>query len=155
MQRGEYEKERKAGDGSRLRVGIVASSFNEDITGPMLEGAKETLREWGVKEGNIDVVRVPGSFEIPYGCLTLINRKKPDAIVAIGCVIKGETEHDRYIASAAADGIMNLMLAHKVPISFGVITTNTLEQAKARSQGVTNKGHEAALAALEMALLPR
>jgi len=155
MQRGEYEKERAAKDGSKLRVGVVVSAFNEDITEPMLEGAKETLREWGVKENNIDVIRVPGSFEIPYGCLTLISRKKPDAIIAIGCVIKGETDHDRYIASAVADGIMQLTLTHKVPISFGVITTNTLEQAKVRSTGTANKGREAALAALEMALLPR
>ncbi len=153
MQRGEYEKERVTKDASKLKVGIVVSAFNEDITEPMLEGAKATLAEWGVKNENVEVVRVPGSFEIPYGCLSLIKKRKPNAIIAIGCVIKGETDHDRYIASAAADGIMSLTLTHNVPISFGVITTNTLEQAKVRSVGTTNKGREAALAALEMALI--
>ena len=119
----------------------------------MLEGAQETLKKWQVKEERIRVVRVPGSFEIPFGCLKLIQDTKPDAIIALGCVIKGETEHDRYIASAAADGIMSLSLQYGVPISFGVITTNTLAQAMERSTGETNKGREAAEAALALALL--
>ena len=153
MQRGEYQKTREAKDGSKLSIGVVVSSFNTDITEPMLEGALETLGAWGVKDENITIQRVPGSFEIPYGCLTLIRAKKPDAIVAIGCVIKGDTEHDRYIASATADGIMRLTLDHHIPISFGVITTNTLEQAQVRSTGETNKGREAALGVLEL-LLP-
>lgn len=153
MQRGEYEKERTLHDASRLRIGIVVSTFNADITEPMLTGATATLKEWKVKEENIEVVRVPGSFEIPYGCLVLLQKGKFDALIAIGCIIKGETDHDRYIASATADGIMSLMVEHKTPISFGVITTNTLEQAKVRSLGQTNKGREAALAALDMAFL--
>lgn len=142
------------GDASKLRVGIVVSAFNEDITGNMLAGARETLSAWGMADDAITVVTVPGSFELPYGCRTLLTQKeKPDAIIALGCVIKGETEHDRYVASAAANGIMDLSLQYGVPISFGVITTNTLEQAKVRSSGETNKGKEAAEAALRLALL--
>ncbi len=150
MQRGEYQKAREAKDGGKLKIGIVVSSFNSDITESMLEGVLATLKEWSVADENITVFRVPGSFEIPYGCLKLIKEKKPDGIIAIGCVIKGDTEHDRYIATATADGIMRLTLLYELPISFGVITTNTLEQAKIRSTGETNKGKEAALAVLEL-----
>jgi 6,7-dimethyl-8-ribityllumazine synthase len=153
MQRAHYEKEVRAQDASRLRIGVVVSEFNADITEAMLAGALKTLDEWKVKKANITVLRVPGSFEIPFGALTLLSRKKkPHAIVALGCIIKGETEHDRYIASAVSHGIMDLMLAKRVPISFGIITTNNLKQAQARSSGTTNKGREAALAALRSAL---
>lgn len=150
MQRGEYEKARETKDASKHKVGIVVSSFNTDITSPMLEGALTVLKEWRVAHDAVSVLRVPGSFEIPYGCQKLIEEKKPDAVIAIGCVIKGDTEHDRYIADATAHGIMRVSLDTKTPISFGVITTNTLDQAVVRSTGETNKGKEAALAALEM-----
>jgi 6,7-dimethyl-8-ribityllumazine synthase len=153
MQRSEYAKERDRGDASKLKVGIVVSRFNEDVTEGMLDGALETLREWKVDPRKVRVVHVAGSFEIPYGCLQLIKRWKPDAVIALGCVIKGETDHDRYIADAVSHGIMRLSLDHSVPISFGVITTNNLKQAKERSRGKTNKGPEAAAAALEAALL--
>lgn len=153
MQRGEYEKARAAKDGSKLSIGIVVSSFNTDITEPMLDGALTTLKEWGVIEERISVARVPGAFELPIGSQRLILQKKPDAVIAIGCVIKGDTEHDRYIADAAANGLMRVMLDSNTPISFGVITTNNLEQAVIRSTGETNKGREAALAVLEL-LLP-
>ena len=113
---------------------------------------EKILREWRVSEKNTNVLRVAGSFEIPYGCLNLI-QKKPDAIIALGCLIKGETKHDEYIASAVSHGIMRLSLDYKIPIGFGVITANNITQAKARSSGNANKGAEAAIAALEMALL--
>jgi 6,7-dimethyl-8-ribityllumazine synthase len=152
MQRKNYQKKRDVKDASRLTVGIVVSRFNSDITDKLLAGAKETLAKWRVPEKNIVVLSVPGSFEIPYGCLTLM-KQKPDAVVALGCIIKGETEHDRYIAAATASGIMQVSLAHRVPISFGVITVNNLRQAKARASGQANKGAEAAQAALELAFL--
>lgn len=152
MQRGEYEKRHEVKDGSALKIGVVVSSFNADITESMLDGALATLKEWGVKTENITVRRVPGSFEIPYGCLQLIQTEKLDAIVAIGCIIKGDTEHDRYIARAVTDGIMRLTLDHQIPISFGVITTNTLAQAQVRSTGETNKGIEATRGVLELVL---
>lgn len=138
---------------SRLRVGIVVSKYHSDITISMLKGALKTLREWHVPDRNISVVEVSGSFEIPYGCLALIKRKKPDAIVALGCVLKGETKHDEYISSAVSHGIMRLSIERGIPISFGVLTPNTLAQARARSRGKHNKGEEAAIAALESALL--
>lgn len=153
MQRKELQKSVNLPGASRLKVGIVASRFNEDITGEMLKGALETLRAWNVPAKNIEILRVPGSFEIPYACLKLIRKKKFDAIVALGCIIKGETEHDRHLASGVTGGIMNLMLEHGVPISFGILTTNNLAQAKVRSRGKTNAGANAAAVALEMALL--
>lgn len=152
MQRKNYTKKTSFPDGSRLRVGIVVSGFNKDITEPMLEGALRTLATCKVKKNNVQVVRVPGSFEIPFGCLTLLKKKKYHALIALGCVIKGETDHDIYIATAASRGIMNLSLEYGVPISFGIITTNNLAQAKVRSTGETNKGKEAALTAVTMAL---
>ncbi len=153
MQRKEHVKKGTPSDASKLKIGIVVSQFNTDITERMLVGALDALRSWGVKEGNIKLVRVPGSFEIPLGCLRMIKRRKPHAIVAIGCIVKGETRHDEYLASAVSHGIMKLSLQYNTPISFGVLTTNDLAQANVRSAGNTNKGTEAAVAALEMALL--
>lgn len=154
MRRKNYEKNVKPKNGARFRVGIVVSHFNADITDSMLAGALETLREWNVRASRTHVIQVPGSFEIPYGCLTLLSHKqKPHAIITIGCIIKGETKHDEYLASAVSHGLMRLSLEHKTPISFGIITTNNLKQARARSTGPMNKGREAAHAALEMALL--
>ena len=153
MQRKHYDKEIERKDASKLRVGVVVSRFNEDITGRMLEGALETLRAWGVKEKNITVAHVPGSFVLPYGALKIIKKTKPHAVVALGCVIKGDTDHDKYIADAVSYGLMRLSIDHFIPVSFGVITTNNLEQAVVRSTGKSNKGPEAVVAALESALL--
>lgn len=137
-------------DGSKLKIGIVISQFNDNITKPMLEGALETLKENKVKKENIKTVWVPGSFEIPLACQRLAKSKKYDALVAIGCVIKGETDHYYYIADATTDGIMEVILDFNLPIGFGVITTNNLKQAQTRSRGRHNKGREAAEAALSM-----
>ena len=151
MQRGHYAKKTAAGNASRLKVGIAVSGFNSDITGSMLEAALETLREWKVPEKAITVMHVPGSFELPLASAKLI-KKKVDVVIALGCVIKGETKHDEYIASAVAHGLTTLMITTGTPIGFGVITPNTLAQAKARSRGKANKGIEATIAALRMAL---
>lgn len=141
---------------SALKIGIVVSNYYADtITGKLLLGAEAVLKEWKVSPKNITVVRVPGCFEIPYGCSVLLKQKKFDALITLGCIVKGETDHDRYIASAVSQGIMNLTLAHGVPIAFGVLTVNNLVQAKARSTGKNNKGVEAAIAALEAAFLKR
>jgi len=133
-----------------VRFGIVVSRYNSEVTKPMLDGALAALRAAGVRGSQTTVIYVPGSYEIPYGCLKLIE-KKCKALVALGCIIKGQTEHDRHIASAVSNGIMELMLEHRVPIAFGVLTTNNLAQARARSRGANNKGIEAARAAIEMA----
>ena len=153
MRRTEYAKDYEPQDASKLRVGVVVSKWNSDITENLLHGAREMLRTWRVPTKNVTIVRVAGSFEIPYGCLSLIKKKKLDAVVALGCIITGETEHDRHIASAVSHGITDLTIKHGVPISFGVITANNLKQAKARATGDANKGKEAVVAALEAALL--
>lgn len=153
MQRKNHTTKTALPDGSRLRIGIVVSEFHKDITGRLLDGALETLGACNVNKKNIRILRVPGSFEIPFGCFSLLKEKKYDAFIALGCIIKGETSHDVYIASAVSQGIMNLSLKYQKPISFGVVTTNNLAQAEARSTGKTNRGKDAALAAVSMALL--
>ncbi|MEK7155370.1 MAG: 6,7-dimethyl-8-ribityllumazine synthase [Patescibacteria group bacterium] len=150
MQRKHHRRAVAAQNAAQLNVGIVVSDFNAYITGALLEGALTTLAEWKVAKKNITVLHVPGGFEIPLGCLQLLKSKKPDALIALGCVIKGETKHDEYISHAVAHALQDLMLTHHVPIGFGVLTPNSLAQAKARSRGKTNKGCEAAAAALAM-----
>ena len=154
MQRKHYEKKVEIGDASKLKVGIIISRFNEDITEGLLEGALETLALWRVSKANITILRVPGSFEIPFAAQRLIARAKPHAVIALGCIIKGETSHDYHIASAVSHGITRVALDTKTPISFGILTTNTLAQAQKRSKGKANAGIEAAIGALESALLP-
>ena len=141
-------------DGSSFKFGIVVSQWNHDITDALLAGAKETLLKANVKEENIEVLSVPGSFELPWGARQLMKADKKDGIICLGCLIQGETKHDEYIASAVASGIMQLGLMSGVPVIFGVLTTNTEEQAKDRAGGKHgNKGSEAAAAALQMATL--
>ena len=119
----------------------------------MLDGALETLEACGVKKKNIFVLPVPGSFEVPFGCNIILKKKKCDAIVTLGCIIKGETSHDQHIAEAVMHGITRLSLDHNTPIALGVVNANNLAQAIARSSGNDNKGKDAALAAVEMALI--
>ncbi|MGB4833493.1 MAG: 6,7-dimethyl-8-ribityllumazine synthase [Candidatus Moraniibacteriota bacterium] len=140
-------------DASRLRVGIVVSPYYEAIAKKLLRGALAELGEWRVEKKNIFVMQVSGSFEIPYGCVSLMKQHRPDAIVTLGCVVKGETNHDQIIAQAVAQGLIDLTIKYEIPITLGVLTVNTLEQAIARSTPGNNKGREATAAALEAALL--
>jgi 6,7-dimethyl-8-ribityllumazine synthase len=134
----------------------VASSFNEEITGGLLAGARQALTEAGVADQNVTVVHVPGAFEIPVTALRVAASRAFDAVIAIGCLIKGDTMHFEYIAAAASQGIMNVSTATGVPVAFGVLTVLTDEQAGLRAApGPGNKGREAALAAIEMATLFR
>lgn len=153
MRRKQYEKRGTVGDASKLKVGIAVSRFNPDITESMLEGALATLREWGVQKKHTYVVRTYGSFELPFAAVRLVKKYKVHAVVAIGCIVKGETRHDEYLAHAAAVGLTEVSIDEDVAVGFGVITTNTLAQARARSRGSANKGSEAAAAALQAALL--
>lgn len=137
-------------DGSKLKIAIVVSKFNSDITEKMLAGALRTLEDNSVSKKNIEIVWVPGSFEIPLACQRSAKMKKFDGIVALGCVIKGDTDHFYYISSEASRGIMRVMLDFSIPVGFGVITTKNLEQAQERSGEKNNKGSEAARAVLEM-----
>ncbi|MBI5645215.1 6,7-dimethyl-8-ribityllumazine synthase [Candidatus Kaiserbacteria bacterium] len=152
MRREEVGKKVKVRDASKLRVGIVVAQFNEDITGAMLDGAQATLERWGVKKKNISVAHVYGSFEIPFACGRLAAKKKLDALVAIGCIVKGQTRHDEYLANAVTNGLMRISLDLSIPVGLAVLTTNTLAQAKERSRGEHNHGSQAATAALVAAL---
>ena len=136
--------------GDKLKIAIVVSRFNEDITENLLLGARETLKKNKVKEANINVVYVPGAFEIPLACERLARAGEYNGIVALGCVIRGETDHDFHIAAAVVRGIMDVILSYSMPVGFGVLTTQNLKQAQARSRGRHNKGKEAAQAVLEI-----
>ncbi|MBI4713319.1 MAG: 6,7-dimethyl-8-ribityllumazine synthase [Planctomycetes bacterium] len=140
--------------GNKKKFGIIVSRFNELITKKLLEGAEDYLVRHGVKTEGIDVVWVPGSFEIPLIAQRLVRSKKYDAIICLGAIIKGETPHFDYIASESAKGIAQVSLANSIPIEFGIITAETVEQAMERA-GIKrgNKGAQAAEAALEMANL--
>jgi len=136
------------------RFAIVVSRFNEEITEGLLRGAKAALAEASVADEAIRVVRVPGAFEIPLAAQRLAESGEFDAIICLGCLIKGDTMHFEYIADAASHGIAQAALATGVPMAFGVLTTMTEEQAVERStEGPGNKGREAALAATDMAAL--
>lgn len=142
--------------GEGRRVLIVVSRFNELITEKLLDGARSALLQHGVAEDDVDVARVPGAFEIPGAVGVALRRGGYDGIVALGCVIRGETPHFDYVAGEAARGVQALAVAHDVPIGFGVLTTDTREQALARAGGEKgNKGWEAALAVLEVGGLYR
>ena len=131
--------------------GIVVSEWNSEITGALLEGALEILKKAGAKESQIHVTYVPGTFELPFGAQRIIKDKAPDAVICLGCVIQGETRHFDFICEAAANGIMQVGLQFSLPVVFGVLTTQDLEQAKARSGGKHgNKGIEASLTALKL-----
>ncbi len=143
-------------EGTGLRVAVVASRFNSVVTERLLAGALDALREHGVAEDAIEVVRVPGAFELPLATELLAARGDLDAIVAIGAVVKGETPHFDYICGWVVGELGRQSVAQRLPIALGVLTTNTVEQGLARSGGDHgNKGAEAAVTALEMANLRR
>ena len=141
---------------SGCRFALVVSRFNEEITEGLLKGARQALAEASVSDADITVMRVPGAFEIPVTALRAAETGHFDAVICIGCVIKGETMHFEYIAATVCQGIADAASATGVPIALGVLTTLTEEQAAARAaDGPENKGREAALAAVEMATLFR
>jgi 6,7-dimethyl-8-ribityllumazine synthase len=134
-------------NGARRAIGVVVSRFNGDITTRLLEGALTTLSEAGVARDRIDVVPVPGAFELPLGAMALAKTRRYACIVALGCVIRGDTPHFEYVAGEAASGLQLAGLETGVPVSFGVLTLDRVEQAEARFE----KGAEAVRSALEMA----
>ncbi len=137
--------------GSSLRVGVICSRFNEFIVAPLLDGAKRGLVSCGVSASNIDVVWVPGAYEIPLAARTMALSGRYDALVALGAVIRGETAHFEYVAGPCADGVAQIQLETGIPIGFAVLTTENVEQAVARSgPDAGNKGQEAATGAIEM-----
>lgn len=140
--------------GKGLKFGVVVSRFNEFFSKKMLEGAQDALLRHGVNEADIEIAWTPGSFEIPLIAQKLARSKKYDAVICLGAVIRGGTPHFDYIAAEVTKGIANVNLDTGVPVIFGVITTDTLEQAIERSGSKDgNKGFDAAISAIEMANL--
>lgn len=141
-------------NGKGLNIGIVVARFNDFITDRLLEGAKKTLMQHEVEEADVDIVYVPGAFEIPYVTKKLAESKKYDAIITIGCVIRGATTHYDYVCNAVTNGVNQINLTSNTPVIFGVITTENIEQAIERSgTKAGNKGSDCAQAAIEMAQL--
>jgi len=139
-----------------FKLGIVVSEWNYEITKPLSDAACQTLKKHGVREEDILKKLVPGSFELTLGAQFMAEYSEVDAIICVGCVIRGETPHFDYICQSVTHGITELNLAYNIPVIFGVLTTNTLQQARDRAGGKNgNKGDEAAVAAIKMVALQR
>ncbi len=137
-----------------MSFGIVVSEWHYEVTDELLKGACNTLTENGVLEKDIVTRYVPGSFELPLGAQYIIENADVNAVICIGCVIQGETRHFDFICNTVSNGISQLSLEYNIPVIFGVLTTDTLQQAKDRSGGrYGNKGVEAAISAIKMAVL--
>lgn len=139
-----------------LRFGIVASRFNDFIVDRLLSGALEALIKHGANPEDIEVVRVPGAFEIPLALQKLATSRRHDALIALGCVIRGATPHFDFVAGEASRGVAHISTTHQIPVGYGVLTVDTIEQAIERAgTKAGNRGADAALAAIEMATLLR
>ncbi len=138
-------------DGKGFKIAIVASRFNEFITKELIGGAEDTLLRHNVNTDDIDLYRVPGAFEIPSVCSKIAKSGKYDAVIALGAVIRGSTPHFDYVAAEVSKGVASVSMEHNIPVIFGVLTTDTIEQAVERAgTKAGNKGSDAAMAALEM-----
>lgn len=138
-------------NGANMKIGIIVAEWNEEITGALLNGACETLLKHGVKEENILIDYVPGTFELVFGAKHMAKYKKLDAVIVFGCVVRGETPHFDYVCDAATQGITDLNIQGSIPFIFGVLTTDTMQQALDRAGGkYGNKGDECAIAAIKM-----
>lgn len=141
-------------DASALKVGIVVAEWNYEITSKLLEGAVNTLTDNGVKPANIVVRWVPGSFELVFGARMVASSFDLDAVIVLGCVIRGDTPHFEYVCSGVTQGITQLNLTGKIPFIFGLLTNDTMQQSIDRAGGIHgNKGDEAAVTAIKMAAL--
>lgn len=146
----EFNSEPK-GNYSAIKIGIVVSEWNTEITSALLDGAKEALLKYGVWENHIKLKIVPGAFELTYGAQQFAKQNDFDGVICLGCVIKGDTKHDDYINHAVAQGLTNVSLKYDKPVIFGLVTTNDFQQAKERSGGKHgNKGTEGAVTLLKM-----
>lgn len=144
----------KLPDGKEWKIAIAVSEWNSDITERLSEACIQTLKDNGVQEDNLHVVNTPGSFELTFAAKALIKNIIPDAVICLGCVIKGETQHDEYINNAVAQGLTQLGMVSNIPVIFGVLTVNNMAQALDRAGGQHgNKGTECAHTALKMIAL--
>ncbi|NRD79312.1 6,7-dimethyl-8-ribityllumazine synthase [Bacillus sp. BRMEA1] len=142
--------------GTGLKVGVVVGRFNEFITSKLLSGAQDALKRHGVNDSDVDIAWVPGAFEIPLIAQKMANSKKYDAVITLGTVIRGATPHFDYVCKEAAKGVSSVSLDSGIPVVFGVLTTDSIEQAIERAgTKAGNKGWEAAAVAIEMANLCR
>lgn len=140
--------------GSPYRFGIVVAQWNAEVTGSLLNGTLRALKSHGTLDENIQIIEVPGSYELTSGADIILRDHSLDAVICLGCVIQGETRHFDYICSAVAHGITNAALKYNKPVIFGVLTTDNLQQALDRAGGKHgNKGEEAAVTAIQMAEL--
>lgn len=138
-------------DGKGLKIAIVASRFNEFITKELISGAEDTLLRHNVNTEDIDLYRVPGAFEIPSACNKIAKSGKYNAVITLGAVIRGSTPHFDYVAAEVSKGVASVSMQYNIPVIFGVLTTDTIEQAVERAgTKAGNKGSDAAMAALEM-----
>lgn len=141
-------------DASPFRFAVVVAQWNAEITGALLNGAISGLEKHGAKESNIEIIEVPGSFELTSGADIALRNQSFDAVICLGCVIQGETRHFDFICNAVANGISNVGLKYNKPVIFGVLTTDNLQQALDRAGGKHgNKGEEAAITAIQMATI--
>jgi 6,7-dimethyl-8-ribityllumazine synthase len=136
---------------AKMRIGILVSEWNEEVTSALLTGTTTTLQRHGVKKSNVFVKYVPGSFELTAGASMMADALKLDAIICLGCIIQGETRHFEFIAQAVANGITHVGIQYNIPVVFGVLTTDNYQQALDRCGGKHgNKGDEAAVTAIKM-----
>jgi 6,7-dimethyl-8-ribityllumazine synthase len=143
-------------DAKGMRFGIVVARYNRDVTEKLLAGTEQTLRDHGVTDDHVTVVWVPGAFEVPLIAKQIAHTRHVDAVICLGAVIRGETPHFEFVASESAAGIMRVALETDIPVVFGVLTTDDVQQAMDRTGGaVGHKGQESALAAIEMVTLLR
>ncbi len=141
----------KVPDASGMKFAIVVSEWNEQVTAALLEGTINTLKKHGALENNIHIMTVPGAFELAFGARVIAEKRQPDAVICLGCVIQGETRHFDFICQGVTHGITELNLDYDIPFIFGVLTTNSLQQALDRCGGKHgNKGDEAAVTAIKM-----
>ncbi len=149
-----HGKSKAAGSAKGLRFGVVSARYNEELADSLLNHCVATLRAAGVRETDIRVLRVPGSFEVSAGAARLARRGRCDCVIGLGVLLEGQTRHAEVIAHAVADGLTQVAIEWDVPTVFGIVTANTLRQAQVRCLGTDyNRGREAALTALEMARL--
>jgi 6,7-dimethyl-8-ribityllumazine synthase len=143
-------------DATHLRFGIVVSRFNSSVTERLLQGALKALRQCGARDDRIEITEVPGAFELPLFAGSFANSGKFDAIICLGAIVRGETQHHDYLARSVFEALQNLQVTHHVPVTLGVLTTENVEQALQRSaDDAGNKGYEAAMTAVETANLLR
>ncbi|HEY3486498.1 MAG TPA: 6,7-dimethyl-8-ribityllumazine synthase [Gammaproteobacteria bacterium] len=134
----------------KFRFGIVAARFNDFIVDKLLQGALDSLQQHGAGAAQLGVIRVPGAFEIPLACQKLAQTRRYDALIALGCVIRGETPHFEYVCSESARGVLEVSLKFDLPVINGILTVDTQSQAEARVTPSNNKGSDAAKSAMEM-----